>query len=155
MNLWQNGYREVEGVWRSKKVRVKSLLMTLFTVSLALSLFFAPLPSLSPSSLSFLPLLRLSRLSLTLVPLRCLSPVSLTSVSLPRLSSSSSSPVSLNDLPALSLSFVSFPCSSPVSLSLVLLLLACRGCVRHPQGLTATCSGRGRPWAAVATPSRF
>ena len=109
MNSRQNSYRQVEDVWRSKRVRVRSLLMSLFLVPLLLSLSLVSLPCLSP-------------LSLSLVSLPCPTPL----VSLPCLSSLSySSCLSLlsysSYLSLLSLSIISLPCpfsSCPFPVSL-------------------------------------
>ena len=121
MNLRQNSYRQLEDVWRSKGVMVRSLLMSIFTVSLpfvslpcpsplslslvspavrlspsfsSLSLSPVPLPSLSPASLQCLAPSSLS-LSLSLVSFLCLPRSSRSPISLPRLSAVSRSPVSL------------------------------------------------------------
>ena len=99
MNLRQNSYRQVEGMRRSKRMRVTSPLMSLSPTSLSplflpLSpLSFLPLavpslscPSLSPLCLlSFLPLSPLSFLPLSLPSLSCLSlsPLSVSLISSP------------------------------------------------------------------------
>ena len=125
MNLRQNSYRQVEGMRRSKRMRVTSPLMSLS------SLFPAPLslpslscPSLSCPSLSCPSLSPLFHAPLSPAPLCPLSPLSFLPLSLPCLSVSLiSSPVSppLSLLSFTSVSFslssISLSCLSPCSVS--------------------------------------